>query len=337
MSESASVTAPPTNPGPARVTAQSQGSRIGGWIGMPAGIVVLLVLGSLLSDKFLSVQNITNILINMSILGIIVVGMTFVFITRGLADLSVPATLAIGGILVLGLQPTIGTLAAAAVGIAAAAVAGAVNGILIGYAAINPVITTLAVGTIVLGIAQWLVGGVIVYGSDPDTQSFLNSRIFGGYVPVIVLIFVLIVVLGHLLLSRTVLGRWSYAAGSNPDATAASAVPLRFTRAMAFVLTGSLAGFSGVLLGLTLQTARPGIGIGYEFDAITAVVVGGVSLLGGSGSMPRAIGGLLFVSLLNNVLVLEGVATPVQGIAKGALIAGAVALDVYLRRRGGRE
>lgn len=315
---------------------QSVFARQGTRLALPISIVLILLVGALLSDKFLTLQNLTNVLINMSIVGIIVVGMTFVFVTRGLADLSVPATVAVGGLLVLGLQSSLGTVGAAVVGVLAAAIAGAVNGWLVGYAGLNPVITTLASGTIVLGIAQVFVGGVIVYGDDPQAQDFLTGRVF-GVVPVIVLIFIAVVAMGHLLLSRTVLGRWSYAVGSNPFATQASAVPVRRVRAIAFLLTGTLAGFSGVLLGVTLQTARPGIGMGYEFDAITAVVVGGVSLLGGSGTVLRAIGGLLFVQLLTNIMVLQGVPTEPQGIVKGVLIAGAVAIDVALRRRGGRE
>jgi len=315
---------------------QSVFARQGTRLALPISIVLILLVGALLSDKFLTLQNLTNVLINMSIVGIIVVGMTFVFVTRGLADLSVPATVAVGGLLVLGLQSSLGTLGAAVVGVLAAAIAGAVNGWLVGYAGLNPVITTLASGTIVLGIAQVFVGGVIVYGDDPQAQDFLTGRVF-GVVPVIVLIFIAVVAMGHLLLSRTVLGRWSYAVGSNPFATQASAVPVRRVRAIVFLLTGTLAGFSGVLLGVTLQTARPGIGMGYEFDAITAVVVGGVSLLGGSGTVLRAIGGLLFVQLLTNIMVLQGVPTEPQGIVKGVLIAGAVAIDVALRRRGGRE
>lgn len=319
----------------ARLTRSSLMSRIGPWIGMPAGIVLLLIIGAVLSDRFFTVGNLTNVLINISILGVIVVGMTFVFITRGLADLSVPATVAIGAILTLSLQPAIGTIAAALVGVIAGLIAGAVNGILIGYAGINPVITTLAVGTIVLGLAQWSVGGVIVYGTDTAAQAFLTGRVFG--IPMIVLVFLVVAVIGHLVLSRTMLGRWVYAAGGNPHATRASAAPLALTKASSFILTAALSSLAGVLLGITLQTARPGVGIGYEFDAITAVVVGGVSLLGGSGSIPRAVGGLLFVGLLNNVLVLQGVPTPVQGIAKGALIVLAVSIDVYFRRKGGRS
>ncbi len=334
MSESTDLATPGGSPQSSRVLARGRASLLGGWVGLPIGIAVLVIVGAILNPKFLTVGNVTNVLINMSIVGIIVVGMTFVFIIRGLADLSVPATVAVGGILVLSLEPRLGTWLAALVGILAAGVAGAVNGVLIGYARLNPVITTLASGTITLGIAQAFVGGVIVYGDSPGAKALLTGRIF-GVLPVTVAIFLVVVVIGHLVLSRTVLGRWTYAVGSNPSATQASAVPVRPTRAIAFALTGLLSGVSGVVLGLSLQTARPGIGLGYEFDAITAVVVGGVSLLGGSGSVLRAVGGLLFVQILDNILVLQGVPTEPQGFAKGLLIVGAVSLDVYLRRRGG--
>ncbi|WP_300342606.1 ABC transporter permease [Nesterenkonia sp.] len=318
---------------PPRVTDEKRGRKLLGGIALPVGILALLIAGSVLSEQFLTARNLTNVLINMSIVGIIVVGMTFVFIVRGLADLSVPAMVAIGALLALGLQPALGSLPAAMFGVAAASCAGLINGLLIGYARLNPVITTLATGTIVLGVAQAAVGGVIVYGDSPGLQSFLTGRLLG--VPVIVLIFLAVALGGHLLLSRTTFGRWVYATGANPDATKASAVPLRFTKGAAFWMTATLSGFSGVLLGLTLQTARPGVGTGYEFDAITAVVVGGVSLLGGFGNMPRALGGLLLVTLLSNIMVLNGIATESQGLVMGALIAAAVALDVYLRRRGG--
>lgn len=319
-----------------RVVEQSWLSRYGTTLGLPAAIVVVVVIGQLLNPKFLTGENILNIANSMSLVGIIAVGMTFVFVTRGMADLSVPATMAIGGLLVLILDDKIGTIPAGIVAVLVAAAFGLVNGLLIGYAGLNPVITTLAVGTIVLGISQIFAGGVIQYGQDPAAKAFLFTRIF-GVLPMMVLIFLVVALLGHLLLSRTVYGRWTYAVGSNPQATEASAVPVKFVRAGAFVMTAALAGFAGVLYGVFTQASRPGIGAGYEFDAITAVVVGGVSLLGGSGSVLRAMLGLLFVSILSNILILQGVPTEPQGMVQGALIVGAVALDIWLRRRGGRE
>lgn len=324
-----------TAPAPSgRVSALSSRSRMTGWVGLPAALLVLVAIGAFTSDKFLTTGNIVNILTGMSIVGIIVVGMTFVIISQGLADLSVPATVATGAIVVLKTQESLGTAGAVLAALALAGVAGAVNGVLVGYARANPIIVTLGIGTIVLGLAQALVGGVIVYGEPTTTSRVVSDRVLG--IPVLVMVFLAVAVAGHLVLSRTVWGRWTYAVGSNYAATEASAVPVRRTRAAAFLLTGVLSGFSGVLLGLTLLSARPVVGTGYEFDAITAVVVGGVSLLGGFGSIPRAITGLLLVQVLTNLLVLYGVPTPVQGLGKGAIIAVAVAVDIQLRRRGGR-
>lgn len=318
-----------------RMVRQGPGRTLVRGLVLPLAILVLCVVGTLLDGRFLTAQNISNVLVSMSIVGIIVVGMTFVFVTRGMADLSVPAMVAVGGILVLALEPVLGTLLAAIVGVLVATAAGAVNGVLIGYARLNPVITTLASGTIVLGVAQSFVGGVIVYGNDTVAQGFLTGRLL-GVIPMIVVVFAFVVVVGHVVLSRSTLGRWTYAVGGNPHASRASAVPVSFARGSAFGLTAALSGLSGVLLGISLQTARPVIGTGYEFDAITAVVVGGVSLLGGSGTVLQAVGGLLFVQLLTNIMVLQGVPTEPQGMVKGALIIGAVAIDIVARRRGGK-
>lgn len=301
--------------------------------GLAIAILAVLIYGSLASPVFFTAGNFVNVLTSMAIVGIVVVGMTFVLVVGGLADLSVPATIACGAILSLALQPVIGPVPAFGAAIALAGFCGLMSGLLIGYVGINPIVATLGVGTIVLGIVQAAVGGVIVYGTNPDTAALVKSRLFG--IPAIVLIFMAVAVVGHFALSRSYWGRWTIATGGNYAAAEASAVPVRAVKAGAFVITGLCAGLSGALLGLTLQSARPLVGTGYEFSAITAVVVGGVSIMGGFGSVPRAIAGLVFVQLLTNVMVLQGVRTPVQGFALGLLIAIAVALDVALRRRAG--
>lgn len=330
--DSPATTSPPEGaPGTKETPSRALGLRS---LALPVGIVGLVLVGTTVSERFLSTANLLNVLTSMSLVGIVAVGMAFVIISGGLADLSVPATLATGAIVMLRAQPTLGTLGALLLALTAAGLAGLVNGALIGYGRANPIIVTLGVGTIVLGLAQAIVGGAIVYGDDPELAALVNGRLF-GLVPFVVVLFAIVAVLGHVALSRSVWGRWTYAVGSNYRATEASAVPVRATRAAAFVLTGVLAGLSGALLAISLQSVRPVIGTGYEFDAITAVLVGGVSVLGGFGSIPRVVAGLFFVQLLTNVLVLQGVSTPAQGLAKGALIALAVGVDVWLRRRGG--
>lgn len=300
--------------------------------GLLIAMLAVVLYGSLASPVFFTAGNLVNVLTSMAIVGIVVVGMTFVLVVGGLADLSVPATIACGAILSLALQPMIGPVPAFMLAVALAGACGLVNGLLVGYVGINPIIATLGVGTIVLGIVQAAVGGVIVYGTDPASAALVKSRVLG--IPTIALIFLAIAIVGNFVLSRSFWGRWTIATGGNYNAAEASAVPVRAVKAGAFIITALCSGLSGALLGLTLQSARPLVGTGYEFSAITAVVVGGVSIMGGFGSVPRAIAGLIFVQLLTNVMVLQGVRTPVQGFVLGLLIAGAVALDVALRKRG---
>lgn len=313
----------------------ARGSRIVDLLsktGLSLAILTVILYGSFSSPVFFTTGNFLNILTSMSIIGIVVVGMTFVLVVGGLADLSVPATIACGAILSLGLQPIIGPVPAFVVAVALAGLIGSVNGALVGYLGVNPIIATLGIGTVALGIVQAAVGGVIVYGANPSSAEFVKGRLFG--IPVVVLIFLFVAVIGHFILSRSFWGRWTLATGGNYSAAEASAVPVKAVKAGAFVITALAAGISGGLLGLTLQSARPLIGQGYEFSAITAVVVGGVSIMGGFGSVPRAIAGLIFVQLLTNVMVLEGVRTPIQGFVLGILIAGAVGMDSALRKRG---
>lgn len=318
---------------PERFTRAGRGANIGSKTGLLFAILAVTLYGSFASPVFFSTGNFLNVLTSMSIVGIVVVGMTFVLVAGGLADLSVPATIACGAILSLGLQPEIGPIPAFAAAIALASCIGLLNGVLVGFAGVNPIIATLGVGTIALGVVQAAVGGVIVYGTNPASAEFVKGRLFD--IPVIVLLFVVIAIVGHFVLSRTFWGRWTLATGGNYRAAQASAVPVRAVKAGAFVISGLVAGISGGLLGLTLQSARPLVGSGYEFNAITAVVVGGVSIMGGFGSIPRAIAGLVFVQLLTNVMVLQGVRTPVQGLALGLMIVCAVGLDSALRKRGG--
>ena len=307
--------------------------KLGFSIGVPATVLLLLMVGSVSSPHFLTVSNLLNVLTSISIVGIVAVGMAFVTMSGGWADLSVPAVIATGAIILLGTQPTLGTLGAMVVALAACALAGAINGIVIGYIRANPIIVTLGSNIIVLGIAQAFVGGRIVYNSDPLANQLVKGKNLG--VPFIVIVFLVLALIAHFILARTVWGRWTIATGGNYAAAAASGVPVRFVRGIAFVLTSVLAGVSGCLLALSLQSVRPVIGTGYDFSSFAALVVGGVSLLGGSGSIPRVLGGLLIVQLMSNIMVLHGFPTTAQGLAEGLVIVFAVALDIKLRKRSG--
>ena len=235
---------------PERFTRASRGTNIGSKTGLLFAILAVTLYGFFASPVFFSTGNFLNVLTSMSIVGIVVVGMTFVLVAGGLADLSVPATIACGAILSLGLQPEIGPIPAFAAAIALASCIGLLNGVLVGFAGVNPIIATLGVGTIALGVVQAAVGGVIVYGTNPASAEFVKGRLFD--IPVIVLLFVVIAIVGHFVLSRTFWGRWTLATGGNYRAAQASAVPVRAVKAGAFVISGLVAGISGGLLGLVL-------------------------------------------------------------------------------------
>jgi ribose transport system permease protein len=267
--------------------------------------------------------------------GLAALGSTFVAVCGGLADLSIPANVALGALVALGAQSVVGPEWAAFLGLLVASLGGLVNGVLIGYVRINPIIVTLGSGFLLLGLAQLLVGGGIVYAEPSAFGTFVAGNLLG--IPVAVWIFFIVALILHVVLSRTAFGRWNFAVGGNYEASAASAVPVRFTRASAFVLTGLLSGMCGVLIALSLGQARPIIGVGYEFVAITAVVIGGTSLFGGRGSILRTVGGVIILALINNLIVLIGWPTPATGLATGSILLAVVAVDAYLRRRTGTQ
>jgi len=304
-------------------------------LSIPVAIVVLVVIGAIVSPSFLTVSNLTNVVNANSTVGLIALGMTFVMVAGGLADLSVPANVAMGALVTLGAQPVVGPGVAALLGILVATAGGVINGLLVGYLRINPIIATLGTGSVLLGLSQLLIGGGIVYAQPSDLANFVKSSILG--VPVLIWIFVIVALILQPLLSRTAYGRWNLAVGGNYQAAAASGVPVRFTKASAFALTGLLSGICGTLLALSNGQARPIIGTGYEFVAITAVVIGGTSVFGGNGSVFRTVGGVIITALIGNLIILSGLPTQATGLITGAIVVAAVGIDAYFRRKAGRE
>ena len=306
-----------------------------GSLSIPLAIVALLVFGSFVSPSFLTAHNLLNVLNAYSAVGLAALGSTFVAVCGGLAALSIPANVAMGALVALGAQPVVGAEAAAFLGIVVASCGGVLNGVLIGYTRLNPIIVTLGSGFLLLGLSELLIGGGIVYAQPSAFGRFVGGGMLG--IPVFVWVFSIVAVILQTVLLRTPFGRWNFAVGGNYEASATSAVPVRFTRAAAFVLTGMLSGVCGVLIALSNGSARPIIGLGYEFTSITAVVIGGTSLFGGSGSVFRTIGGVLILALISNLIVLIGLPTPATGLVTGFIVLMVVGVDVYLRRRTGSE
>jgi ribose/xylose/arabinose/galactoside ABC-type transport system permease subunit len=195
----------------------------------------------------------------------------------------------------------------------------------------NPVLTTLGTNIAALGISLIFTQGDYVYTQNEFFTDIGTGRVF-GIIPNLLVILAVVAVIAHVLLTYTVLGRWVYPTGGNYQAARASGVPVRRVMITVFVISATFAAIAGVLLASVLGSARSNAGMGMEFNAIAAVAIGGNSIFGGAGTVPRTIIGVLIVGVLNNLMILLGVPAVSQDIVKGALIVIAVFLDLRLRR-----
>lgn len=289
------------------------------------GLLILALVLTLLSDRFLTLSNLTNIFRQTSLNAIIAVGMTFVIITGGI-DLSVGSTLAFSGAVVASLLVK-GTpvIIAVGAGLLIGAVIGLINGLLVTRGRIAPFITTLAMLTI-------LRGATLVYtDSRPITGLGDVFRWIGwgylGRIPIPIFLTVVVLVVSYYVLTQTKLGRYIYAVGGNEEASRLSGINVSKILIMAYVICGLLAALSGIISASRLDSATPTAGSGAELDAIAAVVLGGTSLAGGVGTVMGTFIGALIIGMLNNGLNLLNVSSNYQLVAKGLVILVAVLLD----------
>jgi len=290
------------------------------------GVVVL----TLLSDRFLTPANLINILRQASINGIISVGMMLVILTAGI-DLSVGAILALSVVVTadlmhLGLPP----FAATVLGLGIGGLLGFVNGWLVSRIRVPPFIATLGMMSFARGLALAYTGGKPVTGLDEGFR-FLGTGIVGR-IPMPVIIAFLVFLFGYILLAKTRVGTYLYALGENQEAALFSGIATRFYTKFVFTASGVLAALSGMILIARLDSAQPVIGLGYEFDAIAAVVIGGTSLAGGEGRLSGTLLGVLIIAMLNNALNLINVSSFYEGIVKGMVIALALILHGLVRK-----
>jgi ribose/xylose/arabinose/galactoside ABC-type transport system permease subunit len=298
-------------------------------VGTLVGLVLLSGLLSVLSPHFLTVSNLLNVLEQTSINAVIAAGMTFVIISGGI-DLSVGSIVAFSGVILAStLQGAPATPLAIAAGLAAGAACGLVNGLLITHGRLPPFIATLGMMSVARGAALVFTDGRPVSGFEAGFRSLATERVLG--IPAPVLCAAVVYLLAHLLLSRTRFGRYVYAIGGNEEATRLSGVPVRFHKTMVYVLCGVTSAIAAVLLTARLNSAQPIAGMMYELDAIAATVIGGTSLLGGSGSLGGTLVGALIMGVLRNGLNLLGVSSFLQQIVIGVVIIVAVLVDSMLK------
>lgn len=293
-------------------------------------LLVLIIVVSVLNTNFLSAQNIKNIFQQVSINGILAVGMTFVIITGGI-DLSVGSLLGFSGVIAASLVSGGGNpLLAVLAGIAAGLVFGVVNGVLVSYAKIVPFIVTLGMLSIARGFTNVYTHGSPIIKLNKAFTALGQSSFLGIGLPV--WIFVCMLLVGYVLLHTTKLGRYTLAVGGNESAAKTSGINTAKIKMFAYTFTGFCCGLAGILMTAKTNAGAPNAGTGYELDAIAAAIIGGTSPSGGKGSIFGTLLGVLIFGIIQNALDILNVSSYIQQVIKGLIIIGAVWADKANRR-----
>lgn len=291
------------------------------------GLVVLFVAMSFASPYFLKINNIMNVLQQISRYGIISVGMALVMITGGI-DLSVGYIVAISACMAAHLTTNVGLPwpAVLLIVLLMGAGIGLVNGLLVTRVHLWPFIVTLATSKVVSGAVLLLTQGMPIHMESP--LCWFGSGYIGP-VPVSVIMMFLIILLGTVFASCTQTGRNIYAIGNNARAAALSGIRVENTKALVYVICGLLCAFCGIMVAGNLNSADAGLGAGYETDVIAAVVIGGVSMNGGEGSIWGALIGAMIIGILKNAFILLKVSSYWQSVVIGIVILAAVTIDCF--------
>ena len=288
---------------------------------------------------FITSDNIANVSRQIAVNTILAVGLTFVIITGGI-DLSVGSVLALAGVIAMSFvrgEPRLPILLAIPISAVVAGIigagCGAFNGFFVTRFRMAPFVATLAMMTIARGLAYVYTDGRPVSPLPSAVGDFgaSEANLLLLRIPTLVLIALIVVAVGHVLLSRTSFGRRVYAIGGNEEAARLSGINVRWAKLQVYALCGLLAGVSGMLLATRLASGDPKSGIGFELNAIAAVVLGGTSLMGGRGMVIGTLLGALVIGVLDNGLILLGVSAFYQMVAKGLVILAAVLLDSLTR------
>jgi ribose transport system permease protein len=295
-------------------------------------LIMLCCLTALMTNRFLSPLNLTNILVQSSIMAVIAMGMTFVIVGGGF-DLSVGSTVALAGCIAAMVMVKFGLVLGLLAGVAAGAAVGLVNGLVIAKLGVNPFITTLGTMVLVRGIVFLITGGSPVgdEGLPAEFVAFGSERLLG--VHFLVWVPAVLLVLLSFVLHMTPYGRRVYATGGGREAAYLSGVPVDRVIASTYVWCGALAGVAGIMLAARLQSGQPTAGEFYELTAIAAVVLGGAALHGGEGTLYKSVIGVFIMIVLGNSLNLLNVDSYWQRVAVGAVIIAAAAADRLRSRR----
>ncbi len=305
-----------------------------------ASLLALMVFFTLASPNFLQTDNMVSILQATAVNGVLAVACTFVIITAGI-DLSVGTLMTfcavMAGVVLTywGMPLWLGIAAAIFFG----ALCGCVSGVLIAKLKIPPFIATLGMMMLLKGLSLVISGTKPIYFNDtPEFSTISQESLIGYFVPALpipnaVLILFLVAIVASIVLNKTALGRYTFALGSNEEAVRLSGVNVDFWKIVIYAVNGAICGIAGLLIASRLNSAQPALGQGYELDAIAAVVIGGTSLSGGTGTILGTIIGAFIMSVLTNGLRIMSVAQEWQTVVTGVIIILAVYADILRRRK----
>ena len=294
-------------------------------LGMFLILALLCVVLSILSPNFLEASNLLNVLKQISIIAMLAAGMTFIILTGGI-DLSVGSILALSGVItVILIGKGVPSFLSLLIGVVIGFLAGAINGYLTAKTKLPPFIVTLGSYTYVRGLAYVISGGYPVVLNSSFVKFLGAGNILG--IPTPIYIMALIYVISYFVLKYTMFGRHVYAIGGNEEAARLTGIKVERTLIYVYAISGLLSGLAGVVLAGRLFSGQPTAGIGFELDAIAAVILGGTSFTGGIGTIQGTIIGALIMGILSNGLTLLDVSYYWQLVVKGAVIIIAVLLD----------
>lgn len=303
-----------------------------------ASLIVLVAFFALANSNFLTWSNITGILLSTAVIGILALGTTFVIITAGI-ELSLGTGMTLAAVMTgvflvnLGWPLWLGVIG----GVLTGAFIGLVNGFNVAFLRIPPFIATLAMMLIAQGLALVISGTAPIYfsGVSGFTSISQGSAIPGVDLPNAVIVLFAVTIVAAVILGKSILGRYTFAIGSNEEAAVLSGINVRKWKIIIYTLSGAFMGIAGVVLAARLNSAQPSLGVGYELQAIAAVVIGGTSLQGGKGSVVGTLIGALIVGTVTNGLRIMSIPQEWQTVVIGLVILVAVYTDILRRGKDG--
>lgn len=295
-------------------------------------LLVCIVFFSLVSDVFFTVNNITNVIRQVAVTGIASAGMTMIMLTGGI-DLTPGSTVGLVGVIcaILMKNTSLPIWLVVIAGVSVGLIIGLINGTLVAYAKMPPLICTLAVMHGIRGLCYILTSGMPIFGF-PSSFGVLGKA-YVGVIPVPVIILAVVFVIIAILLEKTSMGRHIYAIGGNREALRLSGVNVEKRLVQVYGIAGVLFGLAGVVLLSRISSAQPSAGNGFEFDVVTAVVLGGISVSGGEGKLSGAITGVLIMGILANGMTLLNIYEYYQMIMKCMVLLIAVFVGEYAKNR----